>query len=127
MVYCRLTSTTRNKGKHYEVLAENHLARHGLSILTTNFHCRHGEIDIIALQENTIVFVEVKYRSSSHFGDAIEAVTPKKIVKLIKAAEVFLCQNALYENYATRFDVIAITKNKFNWIENAFDSESSWI
>jgi len=127
MVFYGLISSTKNKGKHYEALAARFLRNRGLKIITTNYYSRYGEIDIIALQERTIIFVEVKYRKSSQFGEASEAVTPQKIVKLIKAAEVFLCQNEELKDYSSRFDVIAITKNNFNWIENAFDSESSWI
>lgn len=64
-------------GKNSEVLAINHLKKKGYKILECNYRTKTGEIDIIAKEKDTLVFVEVKARSSSHFGGAKGSVTPK--------------------------------------------------
>lgn len=61
-------------GTEYETLAGEYLTRHGYQILCRNFHCRQGEIDIIARDRDYLVFIEVKYRRDEHEGDPAEAV-----------------------------------------------------
>ena len=90
--------------------AENYLKKLGYKIIEKNWkYSRIGEIDIIALDKDTIVFVEVKYRRSNTYGVAIESITPKKLEKIYQSALAYLGQTSIkYKNY--RIDVIAIDK-----------------
>lgn len=110
------------KGQHYEAVAERYLSGCGLSIITRNFHARGGEIDLIMRDGQTIVFVEVRYRQSQHYGHAAETVTASKMKKIICAANVWLKQQGL-SSYTTnyRFDLVAIHNDgkQIDWLQNA--------
>ena len=104
---------------------------YGYSILSRNFTCKIGEIDIIAydqtVKEPEIVFIEVKTRLDNRCGNPAEAVDKYKIRHLYRAAEYFLMLNKLENKYA-RFDVIEIYKGKnetpkINHIKNAILEE----
>lgn len=117
--------TTRDKGQLTEQLAANYLKKEGLSLITTNFHSRHGELDVVMKDGSTYVFVEVKYRQSSQFGGAIAAVSPKKQQKLKLCASFYFQQLQLNEyNTPYRFDVVAmqgaLTQPQITWLKNAF-------
>ncbi len=106
-------------GKIAEEKAVNFLKQKGYTILDRNFRTRYGEIDIIAKQDNTLIFVEVRFRSGS-FISPEESIDHRKIQKIVKTANAYLTKTIInYENI--RFDVIAIDKNQIRHIENAFD------
>ncbi|MDF2153307.1 YraN family protein [Vibrio sp. CAU 1672] len=112
----------RHIGNHYEALAKRYLQRQGLKFVAQNFQTRVGEIDLIFRHGETIVFIEVKYRKSDHFGTAAEMVTPSKMRKMVKTAHVWLSQQHISENMVDyRFDVVAIQDQgrDINWIPNA--------
>jgi putative endonuclease len=88
------------------------------TILDTNFTTRFGEIDIIAKQDDTMVFIEVKYRKSSFSGTPQEAVTYSKQQKIIKSAIVYIKLHNIKDNI--RFDVAAIGSNNIEIINSAF-------
>ncbi len=117
-------SPSQVKGLFYEKLAHKHLSRNGLKIVQKNYHCRFGEIDLILKDADTIVFAEVRYRSKTSHGGALETITKLKQKRLIKSAQVFLLENNLYERVAFRFDAVCIqgqnTKPEITWIKNAF-------
>ncbi len=100
-------------GKFGEDLAVSYLKKHGYSIIDRNFKARYGEIDIICIQEDTIVFVEVKTRVGAAFGKPEEAVTPRKLHEVIQTAQYFMVTHKNVPE-AMRIDVIAIelTRNK---------------
>lgn len=119
------TKATTEIGKLSEQLAAKYLIKNGLTIIETNFHCRFGEIDIIAKNDKTLIFVEVKYRSDVNYGGAISAVATSKQEKIKKSARIYLQQQALNEyNTACRFDVIAmqgqLNSPEITWLTNAF-------
>ncbi len=91
----------------------------GYTILARNFHCRGGELDIVAKKGDLVVFVEVKARSSDDYGYPSEFVTPRKRKHLRECARYFLLSNGL-DNVDIRFDVVGITGKNVEWIENAF-------
>lgn len=97
---------TRNKGKRGEELAMFHLVEKGFEILALNWQKQHLEIDIIAREGTTLVFAEVKSRSSVDFGDPITFVDPKKQARIIRAANLYLEENPTEEE--VRFDIIGI-------------------
>jgi putative endonuclease len=110
-------------GQSGEDSASNFLLSNGYKIITRNFHSAYGEIDIIALKEDTIVFIEVKSRSSNTEA-AQNAVSVSKQTKLKNTASIFLSQHPNYEQFPTRFDVISIIyKNhdqQLNHLKDAF-------
>ncbi|MGE0216813.1 YraN family protein [Mycolicibacterium sp.] len=92
-----------------EQLAVEHLGRIGLRVLTRNWRCRYGELDVIAADDatRTVVFVEVKTRTSDQFGGAVQAVTPIKLRRLRRLAGLWLAQDR-GGWAAVRIDVIAV-------------------
>ncbi|APC92098.1 MULTISPECIES: YraN family protein [Francisella] len=112
---------TTKIGNQAEEQACKFLKSQGLQILTQNFKALpYGEIDIIVTDKETLVFIEVKYRSKTTFATAEEMITFNKRKKLINTANIFLKRNPQYYNYDCRFDVIAINNNDVNWIKDAF-------
>ncbi len=112
----------RQIGNQYETLAKQFLLRRGLRFIEQNFLTKFGEIDLIFQQDETIVFVEVKYRKNDSFGSAAEMVTYAKMRKLIKTAHIWLSRRRhTGHNINYRFDVIAIhdSGRDINWIQNA--------
>lgn len=113
-----------SKGHAYEKLAEKHLRQHGYKIKDRNFRIRKGEIDLIALDHNTLVFVEVRFRKNSLYGSPEETITRQKQVKIILTAQHYMTKFNLWSSNA-RFDVITIQPAaegnlKINWLKNAF-------
>lgn len=96
--------------KFGEEKAELHLIAKGYHILKKNFFSAFGEIDILCVKEKTLVFCEVKTRTSleSDFDIAFRAVSQNKQRKMKKTAQFFLSKYPQYEDYFTSFDVIAI-------------------
>jgi len=99
------------------------LKKRGYKILGTNFSTKYGEIDIIARHKKTIVFIEVKYRSSLYSGTPQEAVTLSKQKKIIKSAIAYIKQNKIGSD--VRFDVAAVDENGISVIESAFSAPES--
>jgi putative endonuclease len=106
------------------MLARQHLERQGLQMLTSNYRCRMGEIDLIMVDRDSIVFVEVRFRTQIEYGTAAASVTYPKQRRLIKAAELFLLRNAQLKNRPCRFDVVGIDlagpEPGIQWITDAF-------
>jgi len=112
------------KGKSGELLAAKFLKKKGYRILHRNYKTNLGELDIIAADhQDTLVFIEVKSRTSTDFGLPSEAVTHHKRTKINQVAAQFLSRHMLY-GAPVRFDVIEVylDENRINHIENAFDS-----
>ncbi|MBR5594093.1 MAG: YraN family protein [Bacteroidaceae bacterium] len=111
-----------NKG---EMLASRYLLDKGYAIHHHNWRCGHKEIDIIAQQRDTLVFVEVKSRTSEEFGNAYDAVDNKKIKLLISAAQAYINKYSIDLKF--RFDIITVTGEgepyKIEHIEDAFYPE----
>ena len=121
--------TTREQGEYTESLACQYLENKGFKLIEKNFNCRVGEIDLIMKDNDSLVFVEVRYRRSNNFGSGAESITTSKQSKLIKTASLYLQQHAKLNKYPARFDVVSITgfietdnidNINFDWIENAF-------
>lgn len=113
------TKTLGNKGERN---AAKYLKNKGYNVILCNFRTRYGEIDIIAKDKGTLVFVEVKLRSSKNFGRGIEAVTPHKVEKIHQVAMKYIQSNYQSEPEC-RFDVIEIVNSnqmEILHIENAF-------
>lgn len=110
-----------------EDLAAAYLRSRGLTLLSKNYRCRRGEIDLVMLDamcsEQILVFVEVRYRKTSAYGAPQETITKTKQNRIIAAAAHYLATtNAL--DHTTRFDVVAVTRPHYlpniYWIKDAF-------
>ncbi len=113
----------KSKGKIGEDIAVKFLLHKGYKILKRNYRYGHGEIDIIAMDRDVLIFVEVRMKLSDKFGSPEDSITIKKREQLKKIASAFLQTNEV--NFSEcRFDVIGITfkdgKFAINHIENAF-------
>lgn len=109
-------------GKKYEDEAVKFLKNLNYKIIEQNFKLLPiGEIDIIAKDKKTIVFVEVKYRKTKEFGTPAEFVTKSKQSKVIKASLCYIKQNKIKADI--RFDVISICQTEIEHIKNAFSPE----
>ncbi len=102
---------TADTGRHGEQLAVRHCRGLGYEILATNYRKSFGEVDIVAKDGRTIVFIEVKTRRSRTFGSPFEAVDGRKQRQLARIALDFLQSRRLTE-MAARFDVIAVTLDR---------------
>lgn len=98
-------------GLRGEELAREFLEKSGYRIVLCNYRCKLGEIDIIARDGETLVFIEVKTRTDSAFGSPAAAVTLKKQRQISRAAQWYLAEHGLFGAPA-RFDVIAIVRRK---------------
>ncbi|HLA85111.1 MAG TPA: YraN family protein [Thermoguttaceae bacterium] len=113
-------------GERGERLADRFLRRLGYKIIGRHVRLPSGELDLVALDGRTIVFVEVKTRESDQHGHASEAVTPVKQRRLTRLAVTFLSRHRLHDHPA-RFDVVAITwppgeKPRIEHFKNAFEA-----
>ncbi len=112
-------------GRSGEDRAAKHLAKLGYRVLERNYRTRQGEIDLIALDGDTVVFVEVKTRTSDAYGAPELAVDQRKQGRMVKAALGYLRQKKLHQ-MACRFDVVAIRGEddpQVDVIRNAFEMD----
>jgi len=117
-------------GSRAEKQAEDYLARRGLRQVARNFHRRGGEIDLIMLDHDCLVFVEVRYRKSTRFVTPATSVDARKQRKIIRTAALFLARNTRYANRTMRFDVVAITgddQSQVQWVQDAFRPADSTL
>ena len=107
------------KGQQAEDFACDYLITQGLSLITRNYRARCGEIDLIMLDDATLVFIEVRYRKNNRYGGASASVNYKKQQRIRNTAALY-CQKQNCD-YPSRFDVCAIHGNmQINWIKQAF-------
>ena len=109
--------TSRQRtGDAAEEQALLYLQKAGLQLVQRSFLCKGGEIDLIMQDQTTLVFVEVRKRTSSQFGGAIASVTPAKQRRMVHAAQVYL--QTQHTEPACRFDLLAIDDQEINWLKN---------
>lgn len=111
-------------GADGERAAEKYLRRQRYAIVQRNYRCRAGEVDLVALDGSTIVFVEVKTRTQPGFGSPLEAVDPRKQRQIQRVAQYYLSRNRLQDRDA-RFDVVGVWWDgdavRCELIKNAFE------
>ena len=122
--------TTHRRGREAEQLARAYLELRGLKLITKNFACRAGEIDLIlhdhsAIQPDILVLVEVRFRNTMRFGGAAASITPAKQRRLQRTALYFCKRFKAYAKWPMRFDVVAIDglpdKHQISWLKGAFE------
>lgn len=108
------------KGATAEKLAAAFLERNGLAITARNYRCRFGEIDLVAQDGRTLVFVEVRQRKSENFGGAAASITHDKRARLLRTARHYLA--GIRGEPPCRFDAVLIRGEppQIEWIQNAF-------
>ncbi|SNZ09848.1 putative endonuclease [Persephonella hydrogeniphila] len=109
-------------GKIFEDKAVEFLKEKGYRILDRNFRTRTGEIDIVAKDKDTVVFVEVRYRKNLSFGFPEETVNRKKMKNILSTANRYISMKN-FSDFNIRFDVIAIDEKDIRHIKNAFDMD----
>jgi len=115
-----------DKGQVFETRAASFLEGRDMQLLARNFSAKTGEIDIIALDGNTLVFVEVRARSNPRFHGAGASVDRRKQLRLLRTAHFFLQGHPQLAERPCRFDVIAFeppqsgTELEIRWIRSAF-------
>lgn len=107
-------------GKKYEEKAADYLTKQGMRLIEQNFRSRYGEIDIIGIHNNCLVFVEVKYRRNNNRGIAEEAVGVSKQKKICFTSDYFRISRKQYLKLQVRYDVVAMTGDDIRWHQNAF-------
>src|SRR5262249_38808465 len=111
-------------GKNAEQKAKSFLQTQGLILIEQNYRSHHGEIDLIMRDKDDIVFIEVRCRSRTDYGNPSESVTISKQMKIIKTAAHFLQKKGWLYKVNSRFDVVALvlaaSEWKLDWIKNAF-------
>lgn len=119
-----MLETTRNIGYKGEKIALEYLEQLGLIVQDLNFQVKGSEIDIIALEDQTLSFIEVKYRRSLTFGSPLESITLSKQRRMFRGAQTYLLKHS--HHGPVRFDVLGITDIKgterhYEYIRNAFN------
>lgn len=115
-------------GESGEALAARFLKKSGLEIIQTNYWTKAGEIDIIAREGETLVFVEVKSRSTTHVAHPEDAVKKKKQLTINRVAEQYMRKNGLLHKVNARFDIVTLVKDESgklkveNHFRRAFDA-----
>ena len=116
----------KSLGDDYETRATQWLQDRGLQLLTRNYRGKTGEIDIVATDKNTLVFVEVRARNNRYFASAAASVDRRKQLRILRTAQLFLQRHPSLANMPCRFDVIAFeprqsgTSPAIRWIRSAF-------
>ena len=118
--------SSAQSGKDAELQALKHLQQQGLRLLAQNWLCKRGELDLVMLDGDTVVFVEVRYRKHAQWGGALASIDERKRQKLILAAQFFLLSEQRWADAPCRFDVVAIQRTPhgtadLHWLRNAFD------
>ena len=107
-------------GRRGEAAAARFYEKQGAALITHNYHTRMGEIDLILLDGDVLVFAEVKLRGRGTTLDGQYAVTPRKQRRMIAAARCFLGENPRYAHHMIRFDVVTVAGDGVTHLPNAF-------
>ena len=124
-----MTRGRQELGESGENLAVSALTSQGYAVVARRYRSRYGEIDIIANDGDTLVFVEVRRKSGKGYGAAVESVTPDKQRRVVRMAVEYLARHDRYDKVAVRFDVVAIDDQpdgppRITLIRNAFDAST---
>ena len=123
-----MTGDRQALGRRGESAAQAYLERHGVRVLVANYTCAAGEIDLIGQAPETLIFFEVKTRTSDAFGPPHLAVHYRKQRQIVRAAQWYLAEQRMAD-VACRFDVLAVTfagddeVPHIDWVRDAFPAE----
>ncbi len=125
----QIVRSTTDKGRKAEQRAVDYLTRRGYRILDRNVRFKEGELDIVAIHEGCLCFVEVRSRSSFFFGTPEETISKKKQHRLLAAAKRYLQKHPRYMDMPARFDVVSVGTgllSQVRLIQDAFGSNDTW-
>lgn len=118
----------KQTGGRGEAATADYLEQQGYRILARNWHCRCGELDIVAVKGEIIAFVEVKTRQPNPLVSPAAAVDYRKQGRVIRSAQAYLCTHSY--DLQPRFDVAAVTMEngsfQIDYLEAAFDASAAW-
>lgn len=115
--------TRTDRGNAAESRALAHLQANGLRLRHRNWRCRHGELDLVMVAGDTLVFVEVRYRGRSDYGGAARSIDRHKRRRVIRSAAAYL-QRFRLQDQPARFDVVALGPGtRIDWLPAAFDAD----
>ncbi|HSW13549.1 MAG TPA: YraN family protein [Solimonas sp.] len=110
-------------GAEAEDRALRHLQSRGLKLLTRNYRCRGGELDLVMRDRELLAVIEVRSRSNAAFASAAESVDRRKQGRIVLATQMFLVAHPEYQDLPVRFDVVAFDgAGHLDWITAAFDA-----
>lgn len=101
-----MPSTKQRRGRRGEAIALRYLRRKGYVLVDRNIHTRYGEVDLVCLDRGTLVFIEVKLRTTDTFGEPIDGVSPAKLLRLYRTIEVFLVEHRWHRDF--RIEIVGI-------------------
>lgn len=113
--------TRKAYGRRGEALAAAYVEQNGIKIISRNFRSRFGEIDLIGLDGNYLVFIEVKARTTNLCGYPGEALTSWKKERICQTARFYCAKRHITQEQSIRFDVVEIVGDKIRHTKNAFD------
>lgn len=114
-----------SSGQWAETLAHTYLCQQGLQPLKRNFRSKRGEIDLIMLEQQILVFIEVRYRNQSQrYGGSLESINIRKQQRILTTATYYLHTHPWTQKYPCRFDAVlingAMENPQLRWIKDAF-------
>ncbi|NBH26761.1 YraN family protein [Lachnospiraceae bacterium] len=110
----------RETGTKYEEQAAAYVVTRGLVLLEKNYRCRQGEVDLIGVHEDCLVFIEVKYRKNARSGMPEEAVDKRKQAKICLVSDYYRLTHPFNSKRQVRYDVVAICGEDTRWYQNAY-------
>ena len=119
---------TRARGQAVERHVLRYLQQRGLKLVSRNYHCRAGEIDLIMLDAGTLAFIEVRYRRSTRFGHGFDTIDRRKRRHIIRSAMHFLLTHPRLAERPLRFDVVGVHGEpaaglQVDWMRDAFSAD----
>lgn len=124
-----MPSERRRRGDAVESAAREHLLRAGLRAVAANASYRQGELDLVMLDGETLVFVEVRYRGSNAYGGGAASIDAGKRRRLVRAAQIFLASHRGHAGCACRFDVVEASGDPqaptLHWLKDAFRADDA--
>lgn len=116
---------TQKAGQLAEQRALDYLTHQGLKLITRNYHCRLGEIDLIMNDPLYLIFIEVRSRANNDFGGGLASITYAKRQKIIKTTSHYLLTHKIKEQQPIRFDVVSIDgkSGELTWVKDAFNTD----
>ena len=113
-------------GQHWETCAAQFLRTQDIATIASNVRSRYGEVDLVALDGNTLVFIEVKFRTNNRFSPSSLSVTKRQQRRIALTASVFRSQHSEYCHWHCRFDIIGFDQSdgqtQLTWLKAAFGS-----
>ncbi len=126
------SSPRQQLGEQHERAAYRFLCAQGLKPVANNFRCKTGELDLIFSRDNTLIIVEVRFRSRQDFGGAAASISQTKQQRIVRATETFLQRYPVFRRCSVRFDIVAINalangnakgpkgETSIEWLQDAF-------